>query len=334
MSTWILDAPPWRVLSASVRGASHESTDTPNQDAVQSQAIDSLGQGALVVAVADGHGHWRHFRSRSGSRFAVDVACRSIDSFSQRLLAIDRPDELEVFAEHVLVPNILDGWKAAVANDVESSPFTPVEEELQTNFHDGPESAYGSTLLIAVSWNRWVLLLQIGDGDIVALLPGGDVLLPMPVDLSLDGHHTSSLCQAAAARAFRVSVIDQTVKTVFGILMATDGYGNAQAIDQWEPAVGSDLVNLLRSHGTGWVADQLPAWLAQCASSDGSGDDTTVALLVAEIEGDTTWRNANAETVRIVPSAGNSSSPVEHQSGARGSQGGPGQSGEKRPVVP
>ena len=223
MSTQVRDALPWRVLSASVRGASHEATDTPNQDAVQSRAIDSLGQGALVVAVADGHGHWRHFRSRSGSRLAVDVACQSMGSFSEGLLATDRADELEVFAERVLIPNILEGWKAAVASDIESTPFTPDEEELQTKFHDGPESAYGSTLLVAISWNRWVLLLQIGDGDIVALLPGGEVLSPMPVDPSLDGHHTTSLCQNAAARAFRVSVIDRAVKTLFGILMATDG---------------------------------------------------------------------------------------------------------------
>lgn len=329
-----LDALPWRVLSASVRGASHETTDTPNQDAVRSRTIDSLGQGALVVAVADGHGHWRHFRSKSGSRFAVDVACQSIDSFSQGLLAIDRADELEVFAERVLIPDILDGWNAAVASDVQSNPFTPEEEGLQSNFHDGPESAYGSTLLVTVSWNCWVLLLQIGDGDIVALLPGGEVLLPMPVDLSLDGHHTSSLCQAAAARAFRVSVLDQRVTALFGILMATDGYGNAQAIDQWEPAVGSDLVNLFRTHGTGWVADQLPAWLAQCASSDGSGDDTTVALLVGDTEGDAEWRDANAETVKIVTPRENADSPSKDHSGTSGSPHRDGRAGQIRPVVP
>jgi hypothetical protein len=248
-------------------------------------------------------------------------------------MAIDRVDELEAFAERVLIPNIIQAWKAAVASDVESTPFTRDEEELQTNFHDGPESAYGSTLLVSVSWGRWVLLLQIGDGDIVGLLPGGEVLLPMPVDPTLDGHHTTSLCQSDAAKVFRVSVIDQAVKTLFGILMATDGYGNAQAIDEWEPAVASDLVALIRDHGTAWVANQLPDWLAQCASSEGSGDDTTAALLVAEMEGDAKWRNANAETVKIVTPDGTSSSPEKDPSGTSGHRRQDGHPGEKRSVI-
>ncbi len=30
-----------------------------------------------------------------------------------------------------------------------------------------------------------------------------------------------------------------------------------------------------------WVAGHLPEWVIRCASTEGSGDDTTVALIVA-----------------------------------------------------
>jgi len=63
----------WQVITGSARGATHRASGLPNQDAVASQH----GPGGVVVAVADGHGHIRHFRSADGAALAVDVACRA-----------------------------------------------------------------------------------------------------------------------------------------------------------------------------------------------------------------------------------------------------------------
>jgi hypothetical protein len=38
---------------------------------------------------------------------------------------------------------------------------------------------------------------------------------------------------------------------------------------------------MLRDRDLNWLASQLPSWAARCASSDGSADDTTVALMVS-----------------------------------------------------
>ena len=53
----------WQVITGSTRGAAHRTSGLPNQDAVANQ--DGPG-GAVVVAIADGHGHIRHFRSAEG----------------------------------------------------------------------------------------------------------------------------------------------------------------------------------------------------------------------------------------------------------------------------
>jgi uncharacterized protein GlcG (DUF336 family) len=72
----------WQVITGSARGAAHRVSGLPNQDAVASQ--DGPG---VVVAVADGHGHIRHFRSADGAALAVDVACRAASQAAAGLAA-------------------------------------------------------------------------------------------------------------------------------------------------------------------------------------------------------------------------------------------------------
>jgi len=75
----------WQVITGSARGAAHRASGLPNQDAVASQD----GPGGVVVAIADGHGHIRHFRSADGAALAVDVACRAASRTAAGLAADD-----------------------------------------------------------------------------------------------------------------------------------------------------------------------------------------------------------------------------------------------------
>ena len=271
----------WRVLVATARGASHEVADTPNQDAARFASLEEIGPGALVAAIADGHGNRRHFRSDRGSLFAVDSACESIAAMTGRLARSTTGDQLQSLATGVIIPDIVDRWRTMVSSDVVDRPFTSNEEAQMAEGGDQPVVAYGATLLVVVMWDQQMLLMQIGDGNTVALRSNRVVLLPIPDDPSLDGQHTTSMCQSNAIDSFRVAAIDLAATDLVGVLLATDGFGNAQAADPWEPAVGADLVDMVRAQGVDWVEQQLPEWVKQCASADGSADDTTVALLLA-----------------------------------------------------
>jgi hypothetical protein len=273
----------WRLLVATARGASHEVAGTPNQDAARSAALDALGPGALISAIADGHGNRRHFRSDRGSHFAVDSACECVAAMTDRLGPITRADQLTSLAKTVIIPDIVERWRTTVAADVVDRPLASDEEAEMANAGDEPAVAYGATLLAVLMWDHWMLLMQIGDGDMVALRSNGSVLLPIPDDPSLDGQHTTSMCQSNATDSFRVSVIDLAGADLVGILLGTDGFGNAQAADPWQPAVGADLVDMVRTQGVDWIEGQLPDWVKQCASAEGSADDTTVALLLAPV---------------------------------------------------
>jgi serine/threonine protein phosphatase PrpC len=276
----------WLALTASQQGAAHQAMGLPNQDAVVAYQIRP---DVLVAAVADGHGHRRHFRSARGSQLAVAVACEAAGELAARLDEFDAARRLESEALHKLVPSITGRWRGAVREDVAANPFTAEEEAVRARGDDAL-IAYGSTLLLAIAGRRWLVLVQIGDGDIVGFQPDGRPLLPVPRDPSLDGRQTTSLCGPRADDEFRAAVVDASATALLGVLLATDGYGNAQVADPWADAVSADLVELINDHPPEWLADQLPLWASRCASADGSADDTTIALLIAPSAAG--WRHA------------------------------------------
>ncbi|HEV2258963.1 MAG TPA: protein phosphatase 2C domain-containing protein [Streptosporangiaceae bacterium] len=290
MSTDASELPPpgardlWLALTASQLGAAHQATGLPNQDAVTARQIPP---DVLVAAVADGHGHRRHFRSARGSQLAVTVACQAAQDLAARLDGFQTAAPIESEVLGTLVPAITGDWRDAVRENVAADPFTSREEASRGG--DDPLIAYGSTLLLAIAGRRWLVLVQIGDGDIMGIQPDGRPLLPVPRDPSLDGQQTTSLCGARAEDEFRAAVVDTSTTPLLGVMLATDGYGNAQVADPWTDAVSADLAELINDRPPEWLAGQLPLWASRCASADGSADDTTIALLIAPSA--TGWRH-------------------------------------------
>ncbi len=267
----------WLALTASQRGAAHHASGLPNQDAVQARPA---GPDVVVAAVADGHGHRRHFRSGRGAELAVAAACEAAAELGARLDEFDTAEELESEALGQLVPAITERWRAAVRDDLDRQPFTD-EEEAARAPGDDALIAYGATLLLAIAGRRWLALVQIGDGDIVGIQPGGQALLAVPADPSLDGLQTTSLCGPHAEEQFRAAAVDVASTPLLGVLLATDGYGNSQVAEPWADAVSADLAELIGGRSPEWLADQLPVWASRSASAEGSADDTTIALLIA-----------------------------------------------------
>jgi hypothetical protein len=258
----------WQAVAAVARGVAHAARGRAVQDAVRTARG---ADGVTVVAVADGHGHARHFRSETGAVLAVDAACSQALRRLPALLVADaaRPQRA---VRQSFVPQLVEHWRAAVAGHLVQLPYTePVED---------PFVPYGTTLVMAAACPPWLLCLQIGDGDVLVVRPDGTSFTPVPPDASLDGRRTTSLCQADAAASVRLAVVDLRREDVAVVLLATDGYGNAQREDDWQPEVGADLAELAAGHGPDWFAGQLPLWAELCASGAGSGDDTSIALLL------------------------------------------------------
>ena len=276
--TSISDLPAWPVFIGTARGSAHESRHLPNQDSAGSQPVTPAG--GVVVAVADGHGAARHFRSSTGSVLAVKAALAVIGE----LAAESTGPWGAAAADSVsgqLPSAIVARWRQLVAEDLVSRPYSPDEAAALELARDGTEIPYGSTLLLAVIVTGWLVCAQIGDGDMLAVRPDGSGWIPVGGDDRLDGFRTTSLCQAGAVGSFRTSVHDLRTEPLLALQLSTDGYGNAQVTDPWQPAVAADLASLAARHDRGWFEQQVQLWAQRCASAQGSGDDTTIALLLA-----------------------------------------------------
>jgi hypothetical protein len=276
----------WTALSASVRGASHERGGLGNQDAVRLKN-PSGADDVLLLAVADGHGSSRSFRSERGSALAAECALRELRRFLRRL-GPDAPlSRVRNQAGTRWPKAVVAAWKKAVRAELAATPFTQLDF---APFPDAPPVvkpgqelpitaylAYGATLITVAITRRYILYSQLGDGDILTVGADGGVSRPLPRQHEFMANQTLSLCSHHATEEFQIRVDALRGAAPALIMLSTDGYANCFGDDEGFFKVGADLLAYLRSTGVDFVGEKLEEWLRQ-SSHDGSGDDITVGL--------------------------------------------------------
>ena len=276
----------WSALSASVRGASHEKNGQKNQDAVRLKN-PGAGDDSLLLAIADGHGSTRSFRSDRGSALAAECALNELARMIRRLGPHARLSSVRNQAMRRWPMDMITAWKKAVRADVAARPFTQLDfaafpdpppvlkpgEELPLSAH----LAYGATLVAVAITRHYIIYSQLGDGDILTVRADGTVERPLTRRHEFMANQTTSLCSFHAYREFQVKVESTRGKVPALVMVSTDGYANCFGNDREFFRVGADFLTYLREEGADFVAERLGGWLSQ-SSHDGSGDDITVGL--------------------------------------------------------
>ncbi len=276
----------WRAVGQSVRGAAHLRTGLPNQDAIRWLPASGAGP-PLILAISDGHGSAKYFRSHIGSEKAVETAAWMIQD-----LLDGQPDPANLSAikrtaEDRLPQQITRRWNQAVAEHLKQSPLTADELGMlegrdsvaaRQAVADNPSLAYGATILAVLVAETFVLYLQLGDGDILVVAEDGRVSRPLERDARLFANQTTSLCSTDAWRDVQVRFQALVDPPPALILLATDGYANSFVNEAAFLQVGTDILELIRTEGLETVQENLAAWLAE-ASEAGSGDDITLGIL-------------------------------------------------------
>ena len=284
--------PRWRVTGQSVRGASHVRTGLPNQDAIR--WLPESGTGLpLVLAVSDGHGSAKCFRSSVGAGFAVKIATKVIQEFLESLpeptgSSAVNLSAIKRWAEDNLLREIVRRWREAVADHILAHHLTDAEREhLDAKVNVSrrrqvvlePILAYGATLLTVLVAESFILYLQLGDGDILTVSETGEVSRPpLPADERLFANETTSLCSREAWREFRTHFQVLSGSPPALILVSTDGYANSFRDEAGFLQVGADILEMISSDGLDAVYEGLETWLTE-ASQDGSGDDITLGII-------------------------------------------------------
>ena len=278
----------WRVVGQSVRGATHERAGLPNQDAIHWLEASSASL-PLILAVADGHGSHKSFRSETGARLAVETAAQVISDFLRGQTQTESLSMTKRAAEEWLPAALVRRWLEAVSTHVAAHPLSADEGTLASDVHgaskqDSPSNlpvAYGTTILAAAVAESFILYLQLGDGEILTVSEEGEVTRPLPKDERLFANETTSLCSQDAWRDFRVcfQVVSNSPPPL--ILLCTDGYSNSFHDEQGFLKVGSDILEMIRADGLAMVNDHLESWLMESTYA-GSGDDVTLGLICSE----------------------------------------------------
>ena len=258
---------PWRALGASVQGASHRRTGRPNQDALGLRTLDR----GVAVALSDGHGDPACFRSDRGAAFAVEEALNALEDVAHRATGLPFAP-LKRAVEEDFPRDLVWRWRHRVEGDV---PGPAGSTDLRP---------YGATVMGALGTAEYLLIFHLGDGDIIAVRDN-EVFSPLPPDPRCFANITTSLCLPDAPLDFRTALLPRSGEWPTLLLLATDGYGNSFARREDFLQAGMDFYALLKGHpgeaGRIAVEQALPSWLHE-ASTQGSGDDVTVALLFQE----------------------------------------------------
>ena len=277
----------WRILGASVKGASHEKTGKPNQDAIHTS---STGE-AVILAIADGHGSDKYFRSETGSRYAVEIAVAEVENILRQIPFKEGDWKDEDFSRMKqqlgeLPKSIVARWRKKVDEHLEETPFFTKDEwkhfsngKALPNVTKNRIIPYGATLLVALVTRKFIFCLQLGDGDIVFVRENGQSVKPMEDDKRLLANETTSLCTDTAVEDFRQKFLRLVSTPPALIMLSTDGYANSFSTSQGFLQVGGDILKQLREEdGLEKVQSSMKEWLGK-ATNQGSGDDITVGIV-------------------------------------------------------
>jgi serine/threonine protein phosphatase PrpC len=283
-------AAQWQVVGRSVRGASHERSGMPNQDAIH--WLPQSGAGTpLILALADGHGSAKHFRSQVGARLAVETAAEVVSDFLAGQSGGGNPSAIKRAAEEWLPGAIVRRWLEAVTEHFGANGLSEVEHDLLRAGSGRAATAlgtvagsslalvYGATVLVAAVTESFAIFLQLGDGEILCVSDQGEVSRPLPSDERLFANETTSLCAPEAWRDFRVcfQMISHTPPAI--ILLSTDGYPNSFRDESGFLKVGSDILEMIRADGDlRSVSENIETWLIDSTRA-GSGDDVTLGII-------------------------------------------------------
>ena len=254
-------------------GASHIRKGKPNQDSVGTL---SLVNGAVhILAVSDGHGSERYFRSDVGSKLAIKAAHHVCEEFFESL-----PTLSEIKKQlDIVVKRLVYKWRKEVTAHWEHYPFSEAEEALLKN-PDKIHIAYGATLVIAVITPKYAIYLQLGDGDIVVIDHEQRLFCPIAPESDVLGVETHSLCEKDAEQYWRIySMSYEQIPRL--VLLSTDGYANSFANNTSFLDMVEQVYQKILKHGLGAILDILPTWIAD-TTAQGSGDDISVALFSCE----------------------------------------------------
>lgn len=268
----------WEVIGETVQGATHVRSGLENQDSIDWRPKDKSSP-KVILAVSDGHGSSRSFRSSTGSKLATTSAMEALERLAADFdPAADTSTEARIGKS---IKELVQAWTAAVERDCQEQPLSADEK---CKLGDAKIAmAYGATLVMVLVSESCILYLQLGDGDILTVSESGQVMRPLPADARLFANETTSLCLPNAWADFRAKLQLISDEPPALIMISTDGYANSFQDDEAFKRVGSDIFGMLcEPDGANKIRENVRSWLLE-ATTKGSGDDISLGIIYRNV---------------------------------------------------
>ena len=268
----------------------------------QDKSVQSEFKDVQIIAVADGHGSSDCFRSEYGAEAATLAAQHVIGKYSKILRNSKETLNISESTIKKIIFLIWEKWKEIVENhwiqkgkpSEEELRYRDVSEKYKKRYCSNDEeivknylyTAYGTTLLIAVSLPLYILIMQIGDGSCAVLHHDGLFSLPVPIEEVNQVNITTSLCENNAYLKFRHVIIDRNIKnsrSPIAVFLSTDGVDDCFPVYKNEEYLYKFYTNIIESIVTSGYKetfnelknDTLPG-----LTSTASQDDISLAFFI------------------------------------------------------
>jgi len=298
-------------FSLSVQGESHKKKEIENPGRLfpcQDNSDDDIYKKnqtfpAAVVSVADGHGSPAYFRSKTGSKKAIELGNYAQKVFSEEVIKNYLSDKNVVKEEFskAYMKNLSRAWKVGIEKDLQRNPIT--EEELEylkkedihvlqkyltaleeKNIED-LLPIYGTTLCSAMLIPKiGFFAMQLGDGNISVKYKDEPFITAVEEDKNCFLNQTTSLCDKNSQDEIRFFATQRIPKAVF---CCTDGFENSFKDEKQLMEVYEKVYDLFKSYEGEenkkriLALEELKDWLPKL-SKKGSGDDISLAGIILE----------------------------------------------------
>lgn len=249
------------VFSGCVKGITHESKDIVNQDI----GLAKVNPNHAYLIVSDGHGGDTYVRSHIGAKHAAIV----LEALFNEFASIYKDYNSINLIEQSLKADIIKSWRKLTLDHYLKNPIFNNESD--------PYKFYGTTLLGVLLKEDYMVITQIGDGNILTLLENNEIIQYIEKDKELIGNETTSLCAVDAIKDLHVKIVKLDVKPVL-IMATTDGIINSFTNINDFYSMPNEIVNEIKDFGFKATCSNLKQLLMDMATK-GSGDDCTISLL-------------------------------------------------------
>lgn len=259
------------VFYDSIKGVQHVKNDMINQD----YGLAKTDSYRTMLIVSDGHGARQHFRSHIGAKIATEVLQQLFIDFSNRFKKFTSINEMD---KEFLKKEIIKLWRNYTLNHFVNNELTDFEKQIDNdNEFNEPYQFYGTTLLGVLLKKDYMVVVQIGDGNILTLFENNKLIQYIKKDKELVANETTSLCDFNAIENINVVIVKTKTKPVL-VTVSTDGVINSFTNPEDFYNIPYEIVNEIKSSSFSDTCVNVKQLLIDMATK-GSGDDCTLSFL-------------------------------------------------------